>query len=328
MRYSIEVIDKARDEIQRRRNTALNTRAMRISELKTKAPEIVKLTNLLAETNVKLCQAIIGGNNSSDIIEKIKNENLETQNKIKEMLIMFNYPQDYLEFPYTCKKCKDNGSVMGKNCDCYEELLMKYSVDELNTNGNILLERFEDFNLNYYPTDRLPNGLTIREQMQIVYNHCLNYANNFTLNSPSLYFQGNTGLGKTFLSTAIARKVAEKGYRVVIDSLSNLLNRIEEERFGRAQGNTMNILLEADFVILDDFGSEDVNKHFQPYIYEIINGRMNRKLPLIISTNYSNQELNNKYNERIISRLSSYVPVGFFGKDIRQLIRFNKKGAE
>ena len=72
MRYSVEVIDKARDEIQRRRNTALDTRAQRISELKIKAPEIVKLTNTLAETNVKLCQAIIAGNNSSDIIENIK----------------------------------------------------------------------------------------------------------------------------------------------------------------------------------------------------------------------------------------------------------------
>ena len=321
MRYSVEVIDKARDEIQRRRNTALDTRAQRISELKIKAPEIVKLTNTLAETNVKLCQAIIGGNNSSDIIEKIKNENLDTQKKLKEMLVMFNYPQDYLEFPYTCKKCKDNGSVIGKNCECYEELLMKYSVEELNKNCNIDLHSFDEFKVDFYPTDRLQSGYTVREQMLEVYKYCVEYAEEFDLNSPSLVFKGNTGLGKTFLSSAIAKKVTERGFSVVFDSVSNMLRSIENERFGRSDKDTLSVLLNADLVILDDFGSEGTNKLHEPVLYEIINGRINKNLPMIISTNYSSNELDNKYNERIISRISSFIPIYFYGNDIRQQIR-------
>lgn len=321
MRYSVEVIDKARDEIQRRRNTALNTRAQRISELKIKAPEIVKLTNTLAETNVKLCQAIIGGNNSSDIIEKIKNENLDTQKKLKEMLVMFNYPQDYLEFLYTCKKCKDNGSVMGKNCECYEELLMKYSVEELNKNCNIDLHSFDEFKVDFYPTDRLQSGYTVRAQMIEAYKYCVEYAEEFDLDSPSLIFKGNTGLGKTFLSSAIAKKVTERGFSVVFDSVSNMLRSIENERFGRSDKDTLSVLLNADLVILDDFGSEGTNKLHEPVLYEIINGRINKNLPMIISTNYSSNELDNKYNERIISRISSFIPIYFYGNDIRQQIR-------
>ncbi|MBE6837628.1 MAG: DNA replication protein DnaC [Ruminococcus sp.] len=321
MRYSIDIIDKARDEIQNRRNNALKTRQDRISELKIKAPEIAKLAESLAQTNIQLCQAIIGGGgNTSELIERIKNENLQTQKNIKSFLSEFGYPSDYLEIPYTCPKCKDNGTIMGKNCGCYEELLMKYSVEELNKSCKIALRDFGEFKLEYYPVDKLPSGHTIRDMMLEVFNFCFEYANNFSNESPSLILNGNTGLGKTFLSSAIAKKVTEKGYSVVFDSVSNILRCIENERFGRSNGDTMSVVLNADLVILDDLGSECINSFSGSILYEIINGRMNQNLPVIVSTNFSNNELDSKYNERIISRISSFLPVHFEGKDIRQII--------
>ena len=44
--------------------------------------------------------------------------------------------------------------------------------------------------------------------------------------------------------------------------------------------------------------------------------------PTIVSTNLSLSELNEKYDDRIISRLTGmYTPYRFFGTDIRQVKR-------
>ena len=44
---------------------------------------------------------------------------------------------------------------------------------------------------------------------------------------------GNTGLGKTHLSLAIAAVVTQKGYGVVYGSVNNLVSKLEKEHFGR-----------------------------------------------------------------------------------------------
>lgn len=43
-----------------------------------------------------------------------------------------------------------------------------------------------------------------------------------------------TGLGKTHLSLAIAGGVIKKGYGVVYGSVNNIINRLEQEHFGRS----------------------------------------------------------------------------------------------
>ena len=55
-------------------------------------------------------------------------------------------------------------------------------------------------------------------------------------------------------------------------------------------------------------------------LYEIINERINLNKPTIISTNLTKNELNSKYNERIVSRLTGcFSPIMFMGSDIRHV---------
>lgn len=324
MHYSVEVIERAREEIKLRRESAVNERNRRISEIRVKAPEIAKLVDELPLTSLKLTQAIIGGaDNSKELIEKIKNENLETQKTIRKMLCEFSYPEDYFEFHYTCPLCKDNGSVLGRNCSCYEELLMKYAVEELNAKSKITLHDFDEFRLEYYPTTQISANHTVRNQMLAVYEYCYDYAKNFNTDSPSLILTGATGLGKTFLSSAIAKVVSQNGFSVVFDSVSGILGKIEDEHFGRSEGSTLQLILNADLVILDDVGSEFITNFTSSTLYDILNTRMNCSFPTIVSTNFSNAELDMKYNERIISRISSFIPIHFAGNDIRQIILKN-----
>lgn len=86
----------------------------------------------------------------------------------------------------------------------------------------------------------LANGVVPRQRMAQVKNFCSDYARDFFVerhsfskaqSSPSLLFLGNTGLGKTHLSLAVAGQVINKGYGVIYGSAQNLLAKLEKEKF-------------------------------------------------------------------------------------------------
>ena len=61
---------------------------------------------------------------------------------------------------------------------------------------------------------------------------------------------GETGLGKTHLSLAIAGTVIKNGGGVIYASAQNILNKLEDEKFGRSENeNTQNSLIECDLLI-------------------------------------------------------------------------------
>lgn len=328
MIYSKEVFSQAETEINRRRIEALAIYEKRQEEIENVAPEIASIHRQLVNTSVELSKAIMNKNcNIKDAIEKIKEENLKSQKIIKVLLKDFDYPEDYLDIHYTCNKCNDTGYVQGIRCECFNELLKKYSVKEINRNSNIKLEDFNNFNIEFYP-DEIDDitGANPRLEMTANFNLCKQYVNEFSDNSPSLFFIGKTGLGKTFLSSAIAKELLQKGYNVAFDSIQNFLRAIENEHFGRVQyTDTLQTLISADLVILDDLGSEFNSPFYSSALYNIINSRLNKELPTIISTNLSLSELQSKYDDRIISRITGmYTILNFIGKDIRYINAMNK----
>ena len=314
MRYSNAVFEKTINELNIRKRTAEEICEKRIAEVEEKFPEIKRLNNKISNVKYELTQAF-SLDNFSQAMQKISNENLSAQKKRTELLEAFGYPKNYFDVSYSCRLCHDTGFVGGKRCPCFDELLTKYSIEELNSNCRIVLNDFQAFKLDVY-------GESEKPIMERVYKECLKYVDNFKKNSDSLLFIGSTGLGKTMLSSAIAKGVISKGFNVAYDSISNFLRKIENEHFGRSSESTMDLLLSADLVILDDLGSEFQSPFNNSSLYDIINTRINYGLPTIISTNYSHKELNEKYNERIISRLfGMYIPVKFVGKDVRQIKR-------
>ena len=77
--------------------------------------------------------------------------------------------------------------------------------------------------------------------------------------------------------------------------------------------------LECDLLILDDLGTEFVNQFTVSCLYNLLNTRLNKGLSTVISTNLSPEELSQKYEDRIYSRI---VGAGskillFGGKDRR-----------
>lgn len=321
MKYSDNVINKAEHELEIRRLNAQNVFDQRSEEIAQKAPEIAKINEMLINTSIELTKAYLKDPKSfPDAVEEIKIKNLEGQERIKKLLIAFGYPENYLDMQNNCDKCLDTGYVEGIRCSCYDELLSKFAVEELNSKCKIALCDFDDFNLSYYP-DLNNQNLNPRTKMSEVLEFCKSWVEEFDLNSTGIFMQGRTGLGKTFLSSAIAKALLQKGYSVAFDSISNFLRAIENEHFGRANDkDTLQVLLDADLVILDDLGSEFNSPFYASSIYNIINSRINMNKPTIVSTNYTQDELQQKYDDRIVSRLTcSFYYLAFVGNDIRRI---------
>ena len=78
-------------------------------------------------------------------------------------------------------------------------------------------------------------------------------------------------------------------------------------------------LIDCDLLILDDIGTELSNSFTNSALYTVINERHLKRRPTIISTNLSLEELENRYSERIFSRISKdYAWLELIGSDIRR----------
>ena len=199
------------------------------------------------------------------------------------------------------------------------DVVRRAAAEELNNNSPLKLCKFSDFSLRYYDdkkSDR-SGGMSPREIMAENLEFCRNYAENFHLPCNGIVMRGGTGLGKTHLSLSIAGEVIKKGYSVIYGSAPDLFRKAEQEHFNRQDGNTVETLLSADLLILDDIGAEFESKFYCSVFYNILNNRMNAAKPTIISTNCDLNELLSRYGDRIVSRLQTMDMLMFEGVDVR-----------
>lgn len=323
MSYGREIYAKAEREMTQRRLRAEGDLESRRRQIFKAIPEAEEIDLQLSGVGAELARIILtGGNSVGEKIEAVKNRNLQGQAMLRGLLARSGFPEDALEVHYICNLCQDSGIVEGERCQCFKRLMSKYAVDQLNASSQMKLSSFDSFSLDMYPAEL--GGEVCRGRMERILAYCRGYAESFTVKSPSIFMQGLTGLGKTHLSLAIAGRVTENGYSVAYDSIVNYLIEIEKEHFGKSSGerNTLGLLLGAELLILDDFGSEYDSSFYQSTIYNIINTRLNKGVPTIISSNLNFQELENRYDSRVVSRIiGTYDTLRFTGEDIRQIKR-------
>ena len=75
-----------------------------------------------------------------------------------------------------------------------------------------------------------------------------------------------------------------------------------------------------DLMILDDLGTEMITASSQSALYTLINNRLSNNRKTIISTNFTNADIQNKYFSQTVSRiLGDFMRLPFVGNDIRRL---------
>lgn len=225
---------------------------------------------------------------------------------------------DALEPRYQCTLCGDTGETPDGPCECVKQEVRRLRRREINENGPLTLCSFDSFKLDMYPERLEGVNVSPRTLMGLVLEDCKTYAAQFGPGSPSLYFYGDAGLGKTHLALSVAGQVLEQGFDVIYVSAQTVFSQLAQERREWTQGELLPSMLEADLLVLDDLGSEFIDAFTLSRLYEIVNTRMYRR-PTIYTSNITREDqMYQRYTEKIASRLLGECKrIRFAGQDIR-----------
>lgn len=289
-------------------------------ELYLKIPEVKSIDSVLAGTGSEIMAIIVSGKgNTDEQVAALKTRNEKLLARRGEILVANGYSADYSDVHYECDKCGDTGYVNTKMCECMKKALVLAGYESSGLGGLIRTQRFDNFSLEYYR-----DGGANFDNMQRVVANLKGFADSFDGDTYKNYLLlGATGLGKTHLSTAVAKIVIERGYDVLYVSAVGMIGDFEARRFGVGSGDgnlrDTERYYNADLLIIDDLGTEVVNQFTVSCLYDVINSRINNRRCTFINTNLTKKEIEAKYTERIASRLfGEYYPFLFVGTDIRK----------
>lgn len=328
MAYNGKLLGRAHARLAdiREKNTAEHER--RLAVIYANVPGAAEDDARLRAQMIELARlAVSRSDDTAEKIKDLKNRNLELQKHRTELITAAGYPPHWLDDIYSCDICRDTGyTKSGAVCECLRKL---YNI-ELSSELSSLLKRgnesFENFDPMLYPGEfREEFSCIPREYMRRVAAVCEEFADSFPNVVSGLIFSGGPGLGKTYLSACIARRVAGKGYSVYYDTAVSVFQAFEKQQFGRTQeeidsaAEKVRHMLSCDLFILDDLGTEVVTQVVQSGLYTLVNSRESAGKHSIISTACTEQELESRYSPSICSRLEGYFQrIEFAGDDIRK----------
>ena len=270
-----------------------------------------------------ITSALRHGTDPGPAVEVLREENLRIQEEKRQLLNQMGLPQDCLDEKPACALCGDTGYRNGQVCRCLRQYYAREQQKELSRMLDLGSQSFDTFSLDWYPQEYDSSfGRSARENMETVYDICADYAHQFGKRPGNLLLFGAPGLGKTFLSAAIAREVSGNGWSVVYDTAGRIFQRFEAQKFTREEdaGDDVDRVLNCDLLILDDLGTEMTTAFVQSALYQIVNTRLMEKKSTILNTNLMPGEIARRYSPQLASRIEGeYQILPFFGKDIRKL---------
>jgi DNA replication protein DnaC len=313
--YARENFFKVKSIIENRRTDAIFISEKRSEEVRALSSKIKEIDEELSKTGLFIFKTACAGGD----IENIRKRNEELIKMREEELLRLGYPKDYTDVHYSCKECNDTGYIDTKMCACMRKMLTNENIRSSGMGALIEKQSFENFDLSWYQSSR-----EIYEKMKSNIEKAKNFADEFKLPSyQNLIIFGDTGTGKTHVTTSIARRVIERGYEVLYNSAQNIVDAFENDKFRHGYGQPFEPLgtkyLECDLLIIDDLGTEFSTPFSLSVIYNILNTRQNKGLPTVISTNLKHFEFNEKYEDRIYSRIlgRDSIVLKFDGRDYR-----------
>ena len=318
MGYNISIYKKIYEEYSQKYVMARERAQMREAELHYKIPQIAYIDRQLSRVGLEIFSAALSDKaNYEERIAEIRKKNEELQLERARLLEECGYPVDYTDVKYECTKCCDTGFVDTKMCSCMREALVLAGIENSGFASLIREQNFDNFSLDYYGKN--PQH---RDRMSKNVDYLKAYAENFKdSGSASILMLGGTGLGKTHLSSALAKRVIERGNDVYYAGAIDLFSDFEFQRYksnGREGTSHIDRYFDCDLLIIDDLGTEIINQFSVSTLYNLINDRLSRKKATVISTNLSKDEIQKKYTDRITSRLfGEYQVLFFLGTDVR-----------
>jgi DNA replication protein DnaC len=137
-----------------------------------------------------------------------------------------------------------------------------------------------------------------------------------------LYFCGGVGTGKTHLAVAVMNELIQRRrvpslFVTVPELLDNLRGAYNDP--GRDLDEWMAAVKNAEFLVLDDLGSERPTEWVQERIFVIVNHRYRETLPTVFTSNTGPKDLAQQLGERTASRIIAMCDwIALEGNDYRE----------
>lgn len=158
---------------------------------------------------------------------------------------------------------------------------------------------------------------------------CIRYAEKFTEmveKNQGLLMWGNVGTGKSYAAAAIANYLLSQAIPVVMVSFVEIIKDIESKKM--TQDQIISLINCAQLVIFDDLGAERDSSFALEKVYSIIDSRYRKKLPMIVTTNLTMDQMKDEVDIRycrIYDRIfETCYPMQFSGPSWRR-VEANKR---
>lgn len=231
-----------------------------------------------------------------------------------------------------CDICKDDGYVF-KVVDNYEVavkckcLILKETKNKMNNSGlgNLL------------DTKTFDNYIATEEHQKVIKEKAKSYVNEFLKgNKHSFAILGQSGVGKTHIMTAVARKLIDENINVkyyIADEIIQTLQacKYDDENYAREFGKMAN----AGVLFIDDlfkssiktyYNQESIDTNDLRELFKVINYRCNKQLPILLNSEIHYERFENLDQAMIgrINEMCNYKYLVSIRPDVNKNYRLNR----
>ena len=226
-----------------KRESEIEKARQKKNDIYQRNPRLQEIDDELSSYTIATAKTILKTNDKS----LLQNLNKKKENLLKEKDTIYkslNIDASYFTPRFECNICKDTGYVTNNYktsmCNCLKQKLFDLEYNCSNS-FDIKSNNFNNFCIEKYSpiSNEEKYGVKIspRKNMEIIKNICNNFITNFdNPNEKNLLFTGNTGLGKTFLSSCIANELLSKGKTVLYQTSPIMLDSIINCKMRKKQG--------------------------------------------------------------------------------------------
>ncbi len=202
---------------------------------------------------------------------------------------------------YHCTICQDTGKVENGRCKCFYKIISQILLEESNIKDRIL-PSFRTTKLDIFDKE-------YRDNIHSLYATAKKYIDKlYETNKQFFILCGMSGTGKTYLAECMVSYAIEKyiptyyvtSFQFNNDMLNCHIAKLEDKT------NILQKYLDCDLLVIDDLGTEPIMKNVTlEYLYLILNDRYINHKKTVITTNLFPDDLMERYEERIFSRLTN-----------------------
>ena len=319
------ILQELHAEYEQRQQKNQREEARRRMQAESVCPEIGQVLDARQNLIFGTLRGILEGKASAEDIP----QKMDVLNKrLSSLLRQHGFEETFLDPVCQCPVCGDTGyvgEIVRENCECFNQAFYARMYQRMGLSESTR-QSFEAFDLNVFSAEKLPGkNYSQRELMTVIRKTCEQYAQSYPdVPVKDMLLMGQSGLGKTYLMHAMAKKLIQRGQNVLIISAYKFLETARKA-YMSGSNDDLDALMDADVLMVDDMGAEPLMENITiVQWFNLINERQLRRKGTILSTNLMEDELRRRYTERIASRLLGGMGcklIQFAGDDIRRSMK-------